>query len=163
MNLRYHYITLQGKKQSNFVKKGAARFLRPLAACCAVLALCAVFCGCEVQNLSSLRSFSQPYWGEYVCDFAQLGGKDVLSSFRSIVLTLNKDGSFTLTAAPKLGKKIKAEGRCDYEEETGVLIFRGKFRGKECRKDVLVQDGCFVIEHTVAGKTLAMRFRIGSQ
>lgn len=162
MNLRNHYITSQGKNQSNFEKKGVMRILQAFAVSCAVFALACMLCGCEVQSLSSLRSFAQPYLGEYHCEYAQLGDKNILSSFRSIVLTLEKGGTFSFAATPKIGKKIKAEGNCEYDESTNTLIFRANFRGKECRKDVLWSAGKFTIEHTVAGKPLVMRFSIGA-
>ena len=161
MNLRNYYITSQGKNQSNFVKKDKTRFLHALAVCFAVFALSCILCGCEVNSLSSLRSFAQPYLGEYHCEYAQHGDKNVLSSFRSIIVTLEEGGTFSLTATPKIGKKIKVQGNCEYDESTDMLIFRAKFRGKEYRKDVLLSAGKFTIEHTVAGKPLVMRFSIG--
>ena len=46
--------------------------------------------------MSSLKEISLPYAGEYFCESLTLGGKDVLPYFERAVLTLERDGSFSL-------------------------------------------------------------------
>lgn len=51
-----------------------SRFARGAAALMtAFLLLC--LCGCDIQELSTLRAFAKPFEGEYRCEYAATGRK----------------------------------------------------------------------------------------
>ena len=83
-----------------------SRFARGAAALMtAFLLLC--LCGCDIQELSTLRAFAKPFEGEYRCEYARYGEKDLLESYRAVTLSL-EGGTFTLTAVPVRGRKKTA-------------------------------------------------------
>ncbi len=160
MFLYTHYISSCDKNQIKTAGKNGSAALRAVFVCLAAAVLALILCGCEVSSLSSLRSFSRPYLGEYICEHAQFGDTDLLPKFREIVLSLKDGGEFTLTALPKRGRKVSVSGTYEYSEENGMLTMRARVSGKDRRKDLLLQDGKFVVEHSFAGKKLIMKFKI---
>ena len=144
-----------------FNKKLTYRILSTSLLAILLLYFLPLFGGCAAGELSTLRSFSKPYAGEYRCIEATLGKKDLLKQYRSVDLVLKEDGTFELTAIEKRGKTRKAGGEYSYDEENELLIFTAKFFGKNRTKTVFMQDGTFVIEHKILGKNLVLKFRLG--
>ena len=144
-----------------FNKKLTYRILSTALLMILLLCFLPLFGGCAAGELSTLRSFSKPYAGEYRCVEATLGKKDLLKQYRSVDLVLKEDGTFQLTAVEKHGKIRNAGGEYSYDEENDLLIFTAKFFGKNRTKTVFIQDGTFVIEHKIVGKNLVMKFRLG--
>lgn len=144
-----------------FNKKLTYRILSTALLMILLLCFLPLFGGCAAGELSTLRSFSKPYAGEYRCVEATLGKKDLLKQYRSVDLVLKEDGTFQLTAVEKHGKTRNAGGEYSYDEENDLLIFTAKFFGKNRTKTVFIQDGTFVIEHKIVGKNLVMKFRLG--
>ncbi len=134
-----------------------SRFARGAAALMtSFLLLC--LCGCDIQELSTLRAFAKPFEGEYRCEYARYGEKDLLESYRAITLSL-EGGTFTLTAVPVRGRKKTASGSYGYEGGD-TLAFRAKVLGREVRKDLPFADGVIFLEQDFAGKKLVMRFKL---
>ena len=144
------------------VLKCKITYMRGKKLLCALLAavFAAVLTGCAVQEMSSLTAFAQPYCGQYECIYAKHGGKDILSDYREVVLHLEEDGTFTVTAVNKRGKKRQAGGKYVYDEQENTLVFSAKVMGKIRQKRAAVQDGAFVIEQKLAGKNLVLKFRM---
>ncbi len=133
------------------IRKGAV-----LAACIVIFA---VFCGFKVSELSSLREFSSPYLGEYECTEALLGGKDILKMFKTVTLTLEKEGRFTIVAKSKAGVRSEKSGTYAYEEETSELVFRAERKGKTYEKRAKLENGSFTVSQSLSGRELVLRFR----
>ena len=134
-----------------------SRFARGAAALMtSFLLLC--LCGCDIQELSTLRAFAKPFEGEYRCEYARYGEKDLLESYRAITLSL-EGGTFTLTAVPVRGRKKTASGSYGYEGGD-TLAFRAKVLGREVRKALPFADGVIFLEQNFAGKKLVMRFKL---
>ena len=129
------------------------RAVRRACAVCA-LAACLAFSGCSVADMPSLREFSKPYTGEYVCEYARCCGADLLSDLREVVLTLAADGTFTVTATPREGAARTATGKYEYDEQSGMLTLHA---GKQDLQAAL-SDGKFTLTPRVAGLRLCARF-----
>ena len=144
-----------------FNKKLTLRILS--AALLSVFLLCflPLFGGCAAGELSDLRSVSKPYAGEYRCVSAMWGKKDLLPQYRSVVLTLEEDGTFCIEATEKKGKTRRGEGQYSYDAENGLLIFTAKFFGKNRTKTAFLENGTFVIEQKFVGKNLVLKFSMG--
>lgn len=134
--------------------------LRRCALCAALLACILLLCGCNAQELSSLRSFSAPYVGVYECTYAKFGRHDVFEDYREITLTLEESGAFTVSAVKKSGKEEKARGKYEYDEESSILCFFLQIGSKIWRRGCAVHNGRFVLSDTFAGKTLVMKFEV---
>ena len=124
-----------------------------------VIALAWMAGGCSVAELSSLRAFACPYEGEYLCEYADYGGRDLLADYREVVLTLEGD-TFRLRAVPLRGKPVSASGSCCCDAQRGILTLRAELFGREYRKDLLLRGGKIYLSQQVAGKTLALRFAV---
>ncbi len=144
-----------------FNKKLTHRILSTVLLATFLLCFLPIFGGCAAGELSSLRSFSKPYVGQYACVSATLGGKDMLVKFREVYLELKQDGTFEITAVEKKGKVRRAEGNYVYDEENELLVFTAKLLGKKRTKKVFWEDGTFVIEQKVVGKNLVLKFSLG--
>ena len=122
-----------------------------------MLAALFLFCGCSAAELSSLRAFACPYEGEYVCEYARYGGRDLLANYREVVLTLEGD-TFTLRALPLRGKPVSAAGACTCDAERGTIALRAALFGREYRKDLVLRGGKIFFSQEVAGQQLVLRF-----
>lgn len=147
------------KNQTNFAMKKLNLFLRG-AVLCAVLAASFLFSSCDVNSMSSLRSFAKPYAGEYVCTYARFGEKDLLEEFREIILTLEDGGNFLAELTPKRGPKLSATGSYEYGGEGNEILFTADLYGKRYSKAAVFENGRFTIEQTYAGKKLVLRFEV---
>lgn len=121
------------------------------------LALAFAAGGCSITELSSLREFARPYEGEYRCEYAEYGGRDLLADYREVILTLEGE-SFTLRAVPRRGKAICASGECRYDAVKGILSLRADLFGREYRKDVILRSGKIFFTQMFGGKALVLRF-----
>ena len=135
-----------------------SKHLKYAAAVLAVL-FAVAFAGCNAAELSSLRSFSKPYVGAYECTEARFGGRDLLEEFPSVILTLEEGGTCVLEAVSAGGRKHTAKGRYEYGEGDNIL-FTATVRGKKYSKNVVLDNGCFVIEQMFAGQKLFLKFEV---
>ena len=135
-----------------------SRGLKYAAAAMAVLFLLAAM-GCNASELSSLRSFARPYLGAYECTEARFGDMDILKEFPSVVLTLEEGGTCVLEAVSAGGKKHTAKGSYEYGEGNNIL-FTATVRGRKYSKNVVLDNGCFVIEQRFAGQKLFLKFEV---
>ena len=133
-----------------------SKHLKYAAAVLAVL-FAVAFAGCNAAELSSLRSFSKPYVGAYECTEARFGGRDLLRDFPSLVLTLQEGGACVLEVVSADGRKRTAKGSYEYGEGDNIL-FTAVVRGKKYSKNVVLDNGCFVIEQMFAGQKLFLKF-----
>lgn len=70
----------------------------------------------------SIKQITQPSLGVYTCEKMLLGDSDFLRYFKKISLEIKKDETFSLTAQPKLGKKICAGGNYQYDEDAECFL-----------------------------------------
>lgn len=124
-----------------------------------ILLLLLSLSGCSASDLSSLRAFARPYEGEYLCEYAAYGGRDLLKDYREVILSLEK-GTFTLTAVPRRGRVRRAFGSYEYDGEGDTITFRADILGRERRRDLPIRDGKIYLEQAFAGKKLVMRFAL---
>lgn len=141
-------------------KAGLRNIIRKTAAIAACLLLACALCGCEVNEMSSLREFSRAYLGEYECVEATLAGRDLLGLCRFVHLTLGKDGTFTVSAKSKTGISAKKTGGYEYDLETEELIFTAEHGGKRYEKRVPLVKGAFTVTHSLGGRELVLKFRV---
>ncbi len=156
LNFQYNYKGFKDKNQSNL-----RLVLRKLAFCFAlalILFSFPVLIACKTEELSSLREFSHPYTGEYVCKEGYYGDLDLLEKFRQIVLTLQPSGEFSLCAESKSGKTARARGNYQWNDEGTTLTLSVHFHGKTYRKTCPVTQGKFVLSDTLGGKTFVLKF-----
>lgn len=153
-------IIIKKSRGKSNQKRASACIIRKIAALAAVLALLCVFCACDVNELSSLREFSRAYAGEYECFEATLGGKDLLDKTRFVHLSLERDGTFTVSAKNKAGLSAEKSGSYEYDEESGVLTFRAEHGGKRYEKRAELKNGAFTISHSLGGRELVLKFRV---
>lgn len=157
LSVFYHYILFRGKNQTKSTGLPRLRRAARLSAVILALALALAAGGCSITELSSLREFARPYEGEYRCEYAEYGGRDLLADCREVVLALEGE-NFTLRAVPRRGKVICASGECRYDAAKGVLSLRAELFGKEYRKDVVLRSGKIFFSQMFAGKALVLRF-----
>ena len=116
--------------------------------------LCA---GCSVEEMSSLRSLTKPYAGEYRCTALLLGGRELLGEGDSVTLTLTTDGTFAIEY--RMGG---AEGRCEgsyfLDPEGGGGVFCMQQDGKEARFAVVYEAGSISFQTPLCGKLLYITF-----
>lgn len=136
------------------------RFLLRLLAVAALAGACLMLTACDVQSLSSLRSFSKPWQGAYECVYARCCGADLLENYREVVLTLEEDGRFTVEARPKEGEPSRAEGRYEYDESAGMLTFYARYRGKRYSQSCALENGSFLLSRRLAGLDIAAKFQM---
>ena len=132
--------------------------LKYTAAALAV-SLALALAGCNAAELSSLRAFAAPYVGAYECTEARFGGRDLLQDFQRITLTLEEGGACLLELVPQKGGKKTARGKYEYGEGNNVL-FTATVRGRTVRKNVVFDNGTFVIEQMFAGQKLYLKFEV---
>lgn len=157
MSVFNHYILFWGKNQTKSTCIPRPRRAARLLAAILALALAFAAGGCSITELGTLRAFARPYEGEYRCEYADLGGRDLLADYREVILSFEGD-AFTLRAVPKRGKAIRVEGACRCDASRGVLSLRAELFGKEYRKDLILRGGKICFMQMFAGKPLALRF-----
>lgn len=131
-----------------------------LSAVAALVCACLLLAACDVQSLSSLRSFSKPWQGAYECVYARCCGADLLENYREVVLTLEEDGHFTVEARPKEGETSRAAGRYEYDESSGTLTFYARWRGKRYSQSCTLENGSFLLSRRLAGLDIAAKFQM---
>lgn len=135
------------------------RIIRKTALAACIFA-CALFAGCDVQSLSSLGAFSEVHAGEYECVRATLGGTDLLSLCRYVHLTLERGGTFTVSAKSKAGVLEEGRGRYDYDPADGALTLYAERGDRRYAKQTVLREGSFTITHTLGGRELIVQFRV---
>ena len=150
-----------GKKMQQIGKMNRKRLSFPLwFFACLAAGACFLLCGCNVQQLSSLRAFAEPWQGAYICEYARFGGADILQNYRQIVLTLQEDGRFSVEARPKEGRVQRAEGGYGYDEASGLLTFSARYRGRTFRQNCALQGGSFTLTRRFCGLDFCAVFRL---
>lgn len=74
-------------------------------------------CGCDVNELSSLREVSRPYAGEYKCTRLQLGGENLLDRYEYLKLNLGYGGNYRLFYRATDGNEGGFEGKYLMKED----------------------------------------------
>ena len=122
------------------------------------LAGCLIFSGCDVREMSSLKEISLPYAGEYFCQSLTLGGKDVLPYFERAVLTLERDGSFSLAYKKAGGGEGGVSGAYRIDEDAGRIYLRVRGAEGESERAFPYENGRIFLEMTVLGRLLCAEF-----
>ena len=125
---------------------------------CAALAGCLLFSGCEARELSSLKEISMPHAGEYFCERLTLGGKDVLPYFESVVLTLEREGGFSLVYNKAGGGGGSLAGRYSLDGEAGRITFFLQGAEGERARVFPYQKGRIFLEVPLSGRLLCAEF-----
>lgn len=124
-----------------------------------IFSLCTM-AGCEVEELGSLEELSRPYTGVYTCERLMLGDEELTEQYK-LSLELEYGGDFTLTYAPKGGKKTEWSGTyvvdVDREEITMSAIQGMKTLSRTYR----MEDGAILIDGNFYGKNFFAQFRMG--
>lgn len=108
----------------------------------------------EKENLPSI---TKPYLGEYECEKAQFGGRDILENFSYIRLELKLNGECVVRAKNKDGKTHQRTGKYAYDEKTQEIAFSlGKTDG--IKRKFALKDGKIEIVFTAHGKSFYMQF-----
>ena len=115
---------------------------------------------CSMEEMSSLREFSRSYAGEYECVEATLGGRDLLKYFRYVILFLNRDGTFTVSARTKTGIEGAKAGSYECDTEKGEILLRAERGGKTYEKRCAYVNGSFAVSHSFNGRELVLKFRM---
>ena len=108
--------------------------------------------------MSSLKEISLPYAGEYFCERLTLGGRDVLPYFERAVLTLERDGSFSLTYKRAGGGEGGVSGTYRIDEAAGRIYLRVRGAEGESERAFPYENGRIILEMTVLGRLLCAEF-----
>ena len=76
------------------------------------------------QKDGGLKEITKPYLGVYTCEKVQLADSNYLRYFKKITIELKADETFSLSAQPKLGRKISAGGGYVYDEEENCFLLK---------------------------------------
>ncbi len=125
---------------------------------CAALSLCLLFSGCEASELSSLEEISSPYAGEYFCEKLTLGGRDVLSLFEKVTLTLERDGTFALSYKKKGGGEGGLAGSYTLDGEQNTVSFTIEGEDGETTRVFPYEKGRIFFEVPILGRLLFAEF-----
>ncbi len=111
----------------------------------------------SADKKDDLPSIAKPYLGEYECEKALLGGKDLLEKFAYIRLELKSNGEWVARAKGKDGKRAERTGRYAYDEEKEEIAFTfGKQSG--FKRQFPLKKGKMEIAFTMRGKSFYMVF-----
>ena len=122
------------------------------------LAGCLVFSGCDVREMSSLKEISCPMRGSISVESLTLGGRDVLPYFERAVLTLERDGSFSLAYKRAGGGEGGVSGAYRIDEEAGRIYLRVRGAEGESERALPLRKRAHFLEMTVLGRLLCAEF-----
>ncbi len=97
-----------------------------LLTCCALL-----LCGCDVNEMTTLKELSRPYTGEYQCKTLRLGDEDLLPMFESLRLGLDGNGTFELCWRDTFGGEGSFAGDYKLSEEEETITLSAVRGGRE--------------------------------
>ena len=112
------------------------------AAFCAVAALCALLCACNISTDSSLKELTHPCVTRYECTYARWGETDFLEEFDYIRITL--------LDTEKMALEYKKTG--ELTAEAGAL-------GIKFKEKIKIEDGKFTVSLPLMGSPLIMKFQ----
>lgn len=126
----------------------------------AFLLCCLVFTGCEgdVTKMSSLAELSRPYVGEYQCEQLTLAGKDMLSDFEWVRLTLGYDGNAVISWKKTDENKGEYSMRYEADPDGETITFFPEKRGIAARTFPM-KNGTVRIGMSLLGRYLEAVFR----
>ena len=122
------------------------------------LAGCFLFSGCDVREMSSLKELSLPYAGEYLCRELRMGERDVLPLFESVVLTLERDGRFSLVYRRKSGGEGGLSGSYTLDGESGLVEFAIEGGNGKTVRSFPYEKGCICIEVPLLDRLFFAKF-----
>lgn len=105
-----------------------------------------------------LKEITKPYLGQYECQIATLGDYNLAEHFKSIVLELGENDTFTLTALDKSGKKRVETGKYTYNDKKQTLTFYGE-NNRVFKRETSLCKGEFCITLPVGNKTVRLVFK----
>ena len=123
--------------------------------------LCALllFCACEkVENMGTLPDLSKPYTGEYALKKLMLGDKDFTEKFEYAKLSLNNDGSFTLSYKEKEGQSGSYSGEYEVSAEKEQITLSSKSGLRTVERTFPMENGCIYIDLKLGTKLLHAEF-----
>lgn len=115
---------------------------------------CALFCGCNVSEMSTLSDLSKPYVGFYECDKVQLGGEDMTEQFDYIRLELDYGGDFSLTYRSTDGNEGGYQGTYETDTEAGEITLRAKTGLVSKSFTFPMEKGKIYVDYMLNGKLL---------
>lgn len=71
-----------------------------------------------------MKDVAKPYIGVYSAERILFGGEDWTEKLSRLAVELKGNGTFTLSATDKRGRKYSGGGEYAYEKEVGEIIFR---------------------------------------
>lgn len=105
----------------------------------------------------SLKDITKPYLGEYECESARIGDRELTDEFSFIRLELKRGGEFTLYYSPKNGVKGEESGTYVYDEKEQTLCLTYENNGVFKRKFPL-KNGEISVTLPIGSQTLSMKF-----
>lgn len=151
------------KSAQAFKKPGAAHTYIMVkiryAAFCAVAALCALLCACNISADSSLKELTHPCVTRYECTYARWGETDFLEEFDYIRITLLDTEKMALEYK-KTGESAHSY-ECSYtlDEKTGEFTAEAGALGIKFREKIKIEDGKFTVSLPLMGRQLIMKFQ----
>lgn len=129
------------------------------AAFCAVAALCALLCACNINADSSLKELTHPCVTRYECTYARWGETDFLEEFDYIRVTLLDTEKMALEYK-KTGESAHSY-ECSYtlDEKTGELTAEAGALGIKFKEKIKIEDGKFTVSLPLMGRQLIMKFQ----
>lgn len=129
------------------------------AAFCAVAALCALLCACNISADSSLKELTHPCVTRYECTYARWGETDFLEEFDYIRITLLDTEKMALEYK-KTGESAHSY-ECSYvlDEKTGELTAEAGVLGIKFKEKIKIEDGKFTVSLPLMGRQLIMKFQ----
>lgn len=155
---------IKAQKNAQAFKKNAAAHTYIMvkiryAAFCAVAALCALLCACNISADSSLKELTHPCVTRYECTYARWGETDFLEEFDYIRITLLDTEKMALEYK-KTGESAHSY-ECSYtlDEKTGEFTAEAGALGIKFREKIKIEDGEFTVSLPLMGRQLIMKFQ----
>lgn len=92
------------------------------------LSVFAFFFCCGFRKDGGIKDIVKPYIGVYTCQSARLDDDDFLCYFKKVTVELKEDGSFVLTASPKIGRRISFGGEYAYDKDADGFFLRANVK-----------------------------------
>lgn len=105
-----------------------------------------------------LKEITKPHLGQYECQMATLGDYNLAEHFKSILLELGENNTFTLTAVEQTGKKRVETGKYSYDDKKQTLTFFGE-NNRVFKRETTLCKGEFCITVPFGNKTLRLAFK----
>lgn len=96
---------------------------RLTGAFCVLVCVLSLFFAVGAKKEESVKEIAKPYIGTYSCERILFGGEERTEEFSRLSVELKANGTFTLSATDKRGRKYSGGGEYVYDRESDEISF----------------------------------------